>query len=109
MTPLPPPSPNYPSGLSAGSRGTARHASASASSAAAATTSTRVIEELQSDVTVAKSQLERVREDLRLSQRLVGQLTRQNEDYRETKERNRGEIEWANKQVDRKQKLLNGE
>ena len=36
------------------------------------------------------------------------QLTRQNEDLRETKERMRAEIEGVNKQMDRKQKLLTG-
>jgi len=36
------------------------------------------------------------------------QLTRQNEDLRETKERMRAEIEGVNKQMDRKQRLLTG-
>lgn len=37
------------------------------------------------------------------------QLTRQNDDLRETKERLRAELEGMNKQMDRKQKLLSGE
>jgi hypothetical protein len=37
------------------------------------------------------------------------QLTRQNDDLRETKERLRSELEGMNKQMDRKQKLLSGE
>ncbi|KAG7530611.1 hypothetical protein FFLO_04913 [Filobasidium floriforme] len=70
------------------------------------TPSGRMIEELQIEVVNQKSSGDRAREELRLSQRVIGQLTRQNDDLRETKERLRAELEGMNKQMDRKQKLL---
>ncbi|BGP47776.1 hypothetical protein JCM10450v2_003641 [Rhodotorula kratochvilovae] len=77
----------------------------SKSAASAQSGSGRVISGLQSDLLQARTALESTRGQLRLSQRAVEFLGRQNEDLKETKERLTGEIEQLNRQIARKERL----
>ncbi|GAA6055084.1 hypothetical protein JCM3770_001787 [Rhodotorula araucariae] len=77
----------------------------SKSAASAQSGSGRVISGLQSDLLQARTALESTRGQLRLSQRAVEFLGRQNDDLKETKERLTGEIEQLNRQIARKERL----
>lgn len=67
---------------------------------------TKVLADLQAGVTNARAALENTRAQLRASQRTVAQLTRQNEDLRDGKERMRLENEGLRNVVSRKERLL---
>jgi chromosome segregation ATPase len=67
---------------------------------------TKVLADLQTGVANARSALENTKQQLRLSQRTVGSLTRQTEDLKEGRERLRLENEGLNNVVARKERLL---
>ncbi|KZP01503.1 hypothetical protein CALVIDRAFT_7095 [Calocera viscosa TUFC12733] len=67
---------------------------------------TKVLAELQAGVSNARNALENTKTQLRTSQRLVAQLTRQNEDLKDGRERMRMENENLNHVVARKERLL---
>lgn len=67
---------------------------------------TKVLADLQTGVINARNALENTRAQLRLSQRMVAQLTRQTEDMKESRERLRLENEGLNNVVARKERLL---
>jgi len=67
---------------------------------------TKVLADLQTGVVNARNALENTKAQLRLSQRTVSQLTRQTEDYKESRERLRLENEGLNNVVARKERLL---
>ncbi|EJU03752.1 hypothetical protein DACRYDRAFT_105908 [Dacryopinax primogenitus] len=67
---------------------------------------TKVLAELQAGVSNARNALENTKNQLRTSQRQVAQLTRQNEDLKDGRERMRIEIENLNNVVARKERLL---
>ncbi|GAA5940147.1 uncharacterized protein JCM15063_001721 [Sporobolomyces koalae] len=64
----------------------------------------KVISGLQSDLLLARTGLESTRGQLRLSQRAVDFLGRQNEDLKETKERLNNEIEQLTRQLNRRER-----
>ncbi|KAI5450040.1 hypothetical protein NCC49_003802 [Naganishia albida] len=68
--------------------------------------STQMISTLQQQVETHRQHLDRVKAELRASQRLVAQLTRQNEDLKETKERMRAENDSLGVMISRKERLL---
>ena len=68
--------------------------------------STQMISTLQQQVETHRQHLDRVKAELRASQRLVAQLTRQNEDLKETKERMRTENDSLGVVISRKERLL---
>lgn len=65
-----------------------------------------MISTLQQQVETHRQHLDRVKAELRASQRLVAQLTRQNEDLKETKERMRAENDSLGVMISRKERLL---
>lgn len=65
-----------------------------------------MISTLQQQVETHRQHLDRVKAELRASQRLVAQLTRQNEDLKETKERMRAENDSLGVVLSRKERLL---
>lgn len=65
-----------------------------------------MISTLQQQVETHRQHLDRVKAELRASQRLVAQLTRQNEDLKETKERMRAENDSLGAVISRKERLL---
>lgn len=65
-----------------------------------------MISTLQQQVETHRQHLDRVKAELRASQRLVAQLTRQNEDLKETKERMRAENDSLGVVISRKERLL---
>ncbi|KAF9560124.1 hypothetical protein CPC08DRAFT_708323 [Agrocybe pediades] len=67
---------------------------------------TKVLADLQTGVVNARNALENTKQQLRLSQRSVAQLTRQTEDLKEVRERLRLENEGLNNVVARKERLL---
>ncbi|KAG8830570.1 hypothetical protein FRC18_007882 [Serendipita sp. 400] len=67
---------------------------------------TKVLADLQSGVMHARQALENTRSQLRLAQRSVAQLTRQNEDLKDGRERLRLQNESLNGVVARKERLL---
>lgn len=67
---------------------------------------TRVLADLQTGVVNARNALEHTKAQLRISQRTVSSLTRQSEDYKESRERLRLENEGLNNVVARKERLL---
>ncbi|KAJ7622940.1 hypothetical protein DFH06DRAFT_1059603 [Mycena polygramma] len=67
---------------------------------------TKVLADLQTGVSNARTALENTKAQLRLSQRSVAQLTRQTEDLKEGRERLRLENEGLNNVVARKERLL---
>ncbi|KDR80838.1 hypothetical protein GALMADRAFT_241310 [Galerina marginata CBS 339.88] len=67
---------------------------------------TKVLADLQTGVVNARNALENTKQQLRLSQRSVAQLTRQTEDLKEGRERLRLENEGLNNVVARKERLL---
>ncbi|KAH6915765.1 hypothetical protein BKA70DRAFT_469573 [Coprinopsis sp. MPI-PUGE-AT-0042] len=67
---------------------------------------TKVLADLQTGVVNARNALENTKSQLRLSQRTVSQLTRLNEDLKESRERLRLENEGLNNVVARKERLL---
>lgn len=67
---------------------------------------TKVLADLQAGVITAKNALENTKAQLRLSQRSVAQLTRQAEDYKDSRDRLRVENEGLNNVVLRKERLL---
>ncbi|GAA5914702.1 hypothetical protein JCM8208_000417 [Rhodotorula glutinis] len=77
----------------------------SKSAASSQSGSGRVISGLQSDLLQARTALESTRGQLRLSQRAVEFLGRQNEDLKETKDRLASEIDGLNRQLARKERL----
>ncbi|GAA5930505.1 hypothetical protein JCM1841_006562 [Sporobolomyces salmonicolor] len=77
----------------------------SKSAASAQSGSGRVISALQSDLLQARTALEATRGQLRLSQRAVDFLGRQNEDLKETKDRLTTEIDSLHRQFTRKERL----
>lgn len=77
----------------------------SKSAVSAQSGSGKVISGLQSDLLQARSALESTRGQLRLSQRAVEFLGRQNDDLKETKERLSTEIEGLNRSLARKERL----
>ncbi|BGP15626.1 hypothetical protein JCM10213_004146 [Rhodosporidiobolus nylandii] len=77
----------------------------SKSAASAQSGSGRVISGLQSDLLQARSALESTRGQLRLSQRAVEFLGRQNEDLKETRDRLTTEIDSLHRQITRKERL----
>jgi len=77
----------------------------SKSAVSAQSGSGKVISGLQSDLLQARSALESTRGQLRLSQRAVEFLGRQNDDLKETKERLATEIEGLNRSLARKERL----
>ncbi|GAA5946167.1 hypothetical protein JCM3775_006303 [Rhodotorula graminis] len=77
----------------------------SKSAASSQSGSGRVISGLQSDLLQARTALESTRGQLRLSQRAVEFLGRQNEDLKETKDRLSSEIDGLNRQLARKERL----
>ncbi|WWD17638.1 hypothetical protein CI109_102079 [Kwoniella shandongensis] len=79
-----------------------RRASGPAGSAA----STRVIDGLQTELLNTRGHLERVKQEVRSCQRVIGSLTRQTEDLKETRERMRVECEGLNNVIARKERLL---
>ncbi|KAK8866156.1 hypothetical protein IAR55_001307 [Kwoniella newhampshirensis] len=103
-----PPSPYSALGLGEGrlspglSPGMLRRSSGPAGSAA----STRVIDGLQTDLVNTRGHLERVKQEVRSCQRVIGSLTRQTEDLKETRERMRVECEGLNNVIARKERLL---
>nr|XP_019007424.1 uncharacterized protein I206_07876 [Kwoniella pini CBS 10737]OCF46205.1 hypothetical protein I206_07876 [Kwoniella pini CBS 10737] len=68
--------------------------------------STRVIDNLQTELINTKGHLERVKQEVRSAQRVIGSLTRQTEDLKETRERMRVECEGLNNVIARKERLL---
>ncbi|OCF42287.1 hypothetical protein I317_03907 [Kwoniella heveanensis CBS 569] len=68
--------------------------------------STRVIDGLQTELVNTRGHLERVKQEVRSCQRVIGSLTRQTEDLKETRERMRVECEGLNNVVSRKERLL---
>ncbi|ORX37364.1 hypothetical protein BD324DRAFT_625854 [Kockovaella imperatae] len=68
--------------------------------------STKVIDGLQTDLINTKGHVEKLKQEMRSNQRLIGSLTRQNEDLKETKERMRVEVEGLNNVISRKERLL---
>ncbi|KAK1925705.1 hypothetical protein DB88DRAFT_208250 [Papiliotrema laurentii] len=68
--------------------------------------STRVIDGLQTDLLNARGHNEKLKQEIRANQRLIGSLTRQNEDLKETKERMKVECEGLNNVISRKERLL---
>ncbi|OCF34049.1 hypothetical protein I316_04396 [Kwoniella heveanensis BCC8398] len=68
--------------------------------------STRVIDGLQTELVNTRGHLERVKQEVRSCQRVIGSLTRQTEDLKETRERMRMECEGLNNVVSRKERLL---
>ncbi|KAK6905964.1 hypothetical protein I203_106799 [Kwoniella mangroviensis CBS 8507] len=68
--------------------------------------STRVIDGLQTELINARGHLERVKQEVRSAQRVIGSLTRQTEDLKETRERMRVECEGLNNVIARKERLL---
>ncbi|GAA5855874.1 hypothetical protein JCM9279_001152 [Rhodotorula babjevae] len=85
--------------------GRASHERLSKSAASAQSGSGRVISGLQSDLLQTRTALESTRGQLRLSQRAVEHLGRQNDDLKETKERLASEIDGLNRQLARKERL----
>ncbi|GAA5868937.1 hypothetical protein JCM1840_005166, partial [Sporobolomyces johnsonii] len=77
----------------------------SKSAASAQSGSGKVISGLQSDLLQARTALEATRGQLRLSQRAVDFLGRQNEDLKETKDRLTTEIDSLHRQFTRKERL----
>ncbi|WWC86491.1 uncharacterized protein L201_001368 [Kwoniella dendrophila CBS 6074] len=71
-----------------------------------ASASTRVIDSLQTELINTKGHLERVKQEVRSAQRVIGSLTRQTEDLKETRERMRVECEGLNNVISRKERLL---
>ncbi|KAG8835566.1 hypothetical protein FRC17_002486 [Serendipita sp. 399] len=67
---------------------------------------TKVLADLQAGVMHARQALENTRSQLRLAQRSVAQLTRQNEDLKDGRERLRLQNENLNNVVSRKERLL---
>lgn len=67
---------------------------------------TKVLADLQTGVSNARTALENTKAQLRVSQRSVAQLTRQTEDLKEGRERLRLENEGLNNVVARKERLL---
>ncbi|KIJ55301.1 hypothetical protein M422DRAFT_199441 [Sphaerobolus stellatus SS14] len=67
---------------------------------------TKVLADLQAGVMASRTALDNAKAQLRLSQRTVAQLTRQNEDLKEGRERLRLENEGLNNVVARKERLL---
>lgn len=67
---------------------------------------TKVLADLQAGVVHARQALENTRSQLRLAQRSVAQLTRQNEDLKDSRERLRLQNENLNSVVARKERLL---
>jgi hypothetical protein len=67
---------------------------------------TKVLADLQTGVANARNALENTKQQLRVSQRQVAQLTRQTEDLKEGRERLRLENEGLNNVVARKERLL---
>lgn len=65
-----------------------------------------MLADLQAGVITAKNALENTKTQLRLSQRSVAQLTRQAEDYKDSRDRLRVENEGLNNVVARKERLL---
>ncbi|WRT64392.1 uncharacterized protein IL334_001324 [Kwoniella shivajii] len=72
----------------------------------ASSASTRVIDNLQTELINTKGHLERVKQEVRSAQRVIGSLTRQTEDLKETRERMRMECEGLNNVIARKERLL---
>ncbi|WVQ97461.1 hypothetical protein IAU59_004574 [Kwoniella sp. CBS 9459] len=68
--------------------------------------STRVIDGLQTELVNTRGHLERVKQEVRSCQRVIGSLTRQTEDLKETRERMRVECEGLNNVISRKERLL---
>nr|XP_019049505.1 hypothetical protein I302_03294 [Kwoniella bestiolae CBS 10118]OCF28435.1 hypothetical protein I302_03294 [Kwoniella bestiolae CBS 10118] len=68
--------------------------------------STRVIDSLQTELINTRGHLERVKQEVRSAQRVIGSLTRQTEDLKETRERMRVECEGLNNVIARKERLL---
>ncbi|WVR06095.1 hypothetical protein IAU60_003123 [Kwoniella sp. DSM 27419] len=68
--------------------------------------STRVIDGLQTELLNTRGHLERVKQEVRSCQRVIGSLTRQTEDLKETRERMRVECEGLNNVISRKERLL---
>ncbi|WVQ61934.1 uncharacterized protein L199_000067 [Kwoniella botswanensis] len=68
--------------------------------------STRVIDGLQTELINTRGHLERVKQEVRSAQRVIGSLTRQTEDLKETRERMRVECEGLNNVIARKERLL---
>lgn len=67
---------------------------------------TKVLADLQAGVMASRTALDNAKAQLRISQRTVAQLTRQNEDLKEGRERLRLENEGLNNVVARKERLL---
>ncbi|KAF9038606.1 hypothetical protein BJ165DRAFT_1499150 [Panaeolus papilionaceus] len=67
---------------------------------------TKVLADLQAGVVTARNALENTKQQLRVSQRSVAQLTRLTEDLKETRDRLRLENEGLNNVVARKERLL---
>ncbi|GJJ11307.1 hypothetical protein Clacol_005539 [Clathrus columnatus] len=67
---------------------------------------TKVLADLQAGVMASRTALDNAKAQLRVSQRTVAQLTRQNEDLKEGRERLRLENEGLNNVVARKERLL---
>lgn len=67
---------------------------------------TKVLADLQAGVMASRTALDNAKTQLRISQRTVAQLTRQNEDLKEGRERLRLENEGLNNVVARKERLL---
>ncbi|GAA6019568.1 hypothetical protein JCM11491_001340 [Sporobolomyces phaffii] len=86
------------------SSGTPARERLSKSASSAMSGSGKVISGLQSELLLAKNGLESTRGQLRLSQRAVDFLGRQNEDLKETKERLNMEIESLTRQLNRRER-----
>ncbi|GAA5884113.1 hypothetical protein JCM16303_005922 [Sporobolomyces ruberrimus] len=86
------------------SSGTPARERLSKSASSAQSGSGKVISGLQSELLLAKNGLESTRGQLRLSQRAVDFLGRQNEDLKETKERLNVEIESLTRQLNRRER-----
>ncbi|GAA5985893.1 hypothetical protein JCM5350_006853 [Sporobolomyces pararoseus] len=86
------------------SSGTPARERLSKSASSAMSGSGKVISGLQSELLQAKNALESTRGQLRLSQRAVDFLGRQNEDLKETKERLNTEIESLTRQLNRRER-----
>ena len=87
--------------------------------------STKVIDGLQTELINTKGHIEKLKQEMRSNQRLIGsvghlppadgrtetifKLTRQSEDLKETKERMKVEVEGLNNVISRKERLLQGE
>ncbi|KAL8280937.1 hypothetical protein RQP46_006616 [Phenoliferia psychrophenolica] len=87
-----------------GSAGSSRER-ISKSAASASSGSGKVISGLQSELLARSSALDTARQQLRVSQRAVEFLTRQNEDLKESKERLSSENEGLSKTISRKERL----